>query len=171
MQQNIWFPYEDTLKKVHNPNSGGVLVIIPTALRNINRLYNCIDSLQKAGKGISYKIILVVCPVDQITINRLGKLKYNNIQIILINKRFNYCHSINVGINEIDDSISCVLFLNDDVQFTKNGDLNILTTSLFQEGWACIGPRIKYNPNFNNNRWPKKKSSLIDDQREKELQR
>ena len=160
MKSNLWIPYVDTFKKVNEIKTGELLVIIPTALINIRRLASCIETVLMAGEGLSVKILIVICPVDHISIERIKEINYSNIKVIKVDGNFNYCNSINIGCKEIDDKTSSVLFVNDDVNFINKGDISKLHNDLFREGWACIGPRIKFNPFFIDNSWPENKSSL-----------
>lgn len=157
---NPWLPWVDTIKLPSAQDEGNILVIIPTAGNDLKRLKRCLDSLNLAAEKEKIHIVIVISPITKQKEKNVKKLCGNYAEIVSLKGTFNYCHSINEGLSRKHLQDKCVLFLNDDVTFTKRGDLSLLKKTLREQRWACIGPYINYNPFQHDSTWPKEKSSL-----------
>lgn len=159
-KENPWLPWKETVKTNSPVKEGRILAIIPTAGNNITMIKNCLDSLRFASYKEKIHIVMVLSPSTPKKKKKLEKIFGRDVEIVTLKQRFNYCRSINKGLSMKNKNDKYALFLNDDVTFTKKGDLHKLKVALVNKKWACIGPFIKYNPNRHDPTWPKKKSSL-----------
>ncbi len=159
-KSNPWLPWKDTIKLPVSSDEGNILVIIPTAGKDIEMFRRCLNSLKLATRGEGIHIIIVLCPTTPKKKEKLKKVLGKDVEIVSLRGPFNYCRSINRGLSFRRKQNRYVLFLNDDVTFTKKGDLHKLKMTLIKERWACVGPFINYNPNRYDPTWPKEKSSL-----------
>ncbi|MEX0920497.1 MAG: glycosyltransferase [Candidatus Pacearchaeota archaeon] len=155
-----WLLWKDTLKQPYFQNKEKILVIIPTAGENIKMLKNCLKSLKLASQDEKIDIVIILSPSTRKKEKGLKSILGKEAKIISLRGPFNYCRSINKGLGFGDKKYGYALFLNDDVIFTKKRDLQRLKETLINEGWACIGPFINYNPDRYDPTWPKEKSSL-----------
>ena len=159
-KENPWLPWKETVRKDFPIKGGRILVIIPTAGNNIEMVKRCLGSLRLASKREKIRIIIILSPSTTEKKKRFRRLFGKSAEIISLSGCFNYCRSINKGLSMRNKKDKYVLFLNDDVTFTNEGDIHKLKTTLVKEGWACVGPFINYNPNRHDPTWPKEKSSL-----------
>ncbi len=157
---NPWLPWKDTIRLPASTDKGNILVIIPTAGNDIEMLRKCLDSLKFAASGKGIHVVIVLSPTALKKKEKLEKLFGKDAEIISLRGSFNYCRSINTGLSFRNKKDRYALFLNDDVTFTKKGDLHELKKTLRKQRWACVGPFINYNPNRYDPTWPKEKSSL-----------
>jgi len=158
-EKNPWFPWVEPLKKKKLEKEGKLFVIIPTAGDNLDMIKSCLKSVRYAYPRNNLHIILVLSPSTKRKIEELKGLLGENEEVIFLRGKFNYCRSINQGLSHKDKEDKYALFLNDDVTFTRKGDILRMIKSLREEEWSCIGPFINYNPNRNDPTWPKEKSS------------
>ncbi len=143
VKSNPWLPWTDTVRLVPQRDRDGVLVIIPTAGKDPQRLTRCLHSLERAATGLDLHVVLVQCPATPATLRDVRKVARQRAEVVTLPGRFNYCRSINEGLLRRRSSDSCALFLNDDVTFTAPGDLTRLRKTLRAERWACVGPHIQ----------------------------
>lgn len=142
-----WVPILADWPRRSAPDRGGIRVVIPTAGTNIPRLKRCIDSVFLAADGEWVYPVVVVCPAEAGRVGAVRRAVGDSAEVMGLPGQFNYCRSINHGVGFSADGfgfrngeVGYVLFLNDDVEFTRRGDLVMLKNTLMREDWACVGP-------------------------------
>jgi len=145
---NPWLPWIETIKLPPSPDRGNILVIIPTSGDDTICLKRCLTSLYCAVEWKGIHLVIVLCPANKEKEKRIKEVCGKYATVISLPGPFNYCRSINKGLSQKRPDDGYVLFLNDDVTFTKKGDLLLLKKTLREKRWACVGPRyssIKFN--------------------------
>lgn len=122
-------------------DSQKILVIIPTAGKDADRLQRCVSALETAASQVQLHTAFIVSTCDNTVERSLEKIISNEGCIHKIDGAFNYVRSINSCFDLHQDE-DAILLLNDDCFFQEKGDLDVLMQSLNERSLACVGPWV-----------------------------
>jgi hypothetical protein len=137
------WPAGVSLRREPAPHAGSILAVIPTAGRERDRLYRCLDALYAASQGVRINPVVVVCPTDPATVDAVRYTVGGRAAVVALPGPFNYPRSVNVGLAQRSLQDGYALLLNDDCFFSQPDALHRLVTTLRAERWACVGPWIR----------------------------
>jgi GT2 family glycosyltransferase len=142
MQSNPWLPWTPTERLDATSRVEQVLVIIPTAGNDLDRLRRCLDSVRHAAGPIKLHPVVVLSPSSVKKVRALKTACRGRASVLPLPGAFNYCRSVNEGLAQRRPEDTCALLINDDVTLTGKDDLATLVHTLRQQHWACTGPYV-----------------------------
>lgn len=142
LPQNPWLPWTKPSLGAFDPDKGGVLVLIPTAGKEPDRLRRCLDSLLAALKGRPSRVVVVLCPSTSDVLEATVATVRGDAEVAPYQGPFNYPRVINFGMRHRRRE-GYLLLLNDDAEFMPGGTVNDLIGTMRRERWGCIGPWLE----------------------------
>lgn len=120
-----------------------VLAIIPTAVTDETMLQKCIDTLHAASKGVTLRVILVLCPTTPEKARIMQRTAANKAECVMLDGPFSFARSNNEGLKRMNGE-EYILFINDDCFFRGPYDVKRLVRSLDKRGLAAVGPWMNH---------------------------